>query len=107
MTERRGDGIHFSSVQAPSSVPSWVGRSSRELNVGSRGMLTSASLVVSVVVPMLLHPGEMLAAAAWFGMVTWLMARTRNIWDCVLAHAVTNALIAAHVLATGAWSLWA
>jgi hypothetical protein len=30
----------------------------------------------------------------------------RKLSDAVLAHATTNALIAAHVLASGKWSLW-
>ena len=48
---------------------------------------------------MLYHqPGEFLAAAVWFGMVTWLMVRTRNIWDCVAAHAVTNVLLGIYVV---------
>jgi exosortase E/protease (VPEID-CTERM system) len=32
--------------------------------------------------------------------------RRGRLGDAVLAHAVTNALLAAHVLATGSWSLW-
>ena len=27
---------------------------------------------------MLMHPGELFAAAVWFSMVTWLMLRTRE-----------------------------
>ncbi len=51
------------------------------------------------------HPAELLAALAWFSLVTWLMLRTRNIWDCVAAHAVTNLLMGAYVVATGNWHL--
>src|SRR5262249_48518838 len=32
--------------------------------------------------------------------------RRGQLMDAVLAHAVTNALLAAYVLATGAWALW-
>ncbi len=52
------------------------------------------------------HMGEPLAAAAWFGMVTWLYLRTRSIWDCVVAHAVTNLLLGVYVMYTGSWYLW-
>ena len=52
------------------------------------------------------QPGEFLAAAAWFGMVTWLMVRTRNPWDCVLAHAVTNLLLGIYVVVWHEWALW-
>jgi CAAX prenyl protease-like protein len=37
----------------------------------------------------------------------WWMVRTRSLADCILAHAVTNASLAAYVLATGSWSYWA
>ena len=58
---------------------------------------------VGTLVPVLMHPGEMLAAAAWFSLITGLMALTRNIWDCVVAHATTNLLLGVYVVATGEW----
>jgi uncharacterized protein len=36
----------------------------------------------------------------------WWMVRTRNLWDCILAHAVTNALLAAYVIGAGQWQYW-
>ncbi|MCX6627127.1 MAG: CAAX prenyl protease-related protein [Candidatus Solibacter sp.] len=36
----------------------------------------------------------------------WWMVRTRNLADCILAHAVTNAVLAAYVLVTGQWQYW-
>lgn len=36
----------------------------------------------------------------------WWMLRTRNLADCILAHAVTNALLAAYVLLWGQWQYW-
>jgi hypothetical protein len=33
------------------------------------------------------------------------MLRTRNIWDCVAAHATTNLLLGIYVVATGEWWL--
>jgi uncharacterized protein len=36
----------------------------------------------------------------------WWMIRTRNLWDCILAHAVTNALLAAYVIGAGQWQYW-
>ncbi len=70
------------------------------------GRASAGAIAVSIVVPVLTHPTEALAAAVWFGMVTWLMIRTRNIWDCVVAHAVTNLLLGIYVVTTGNWSLW-
>lgn len=71
------------------------------------GAVNPAAVLVSIVVPVLSHqPGEFLAAAVWFGMVTWLMVRTRNLWDCVAAHAVTNLLLGIYVVTQHQWELW-
>ena len=34
------------------------------------------------------------------------MIRTKSLADCVLAHAVTNALLSAYVMATHNWQYW-
>jgi len=34
------------------------------------------------------------------------MIRTRSLGDCILAHAVTNACLAAYILAAGQWQYW-
>ena len=36
----------------------------------------------------------------------WWIVRTRNLADCILAHGVTNGLLAAWVLATAQWQYW-
>ncbi len=36
----------------------------------------------------------------------WWMVRTRNLWDCILAHAVTNGALAAWVVLGGQWQYW-
>jgi hypothetical protein len=36
----------------------------------------------------------------------WWMLRTRNIWDCILMHAVTNGALAAYVVIGGHWQYW-
>jgi hypothetical protein len=70
------------------------------------GTITPLAAVVGTAVPMLMHPAELLAAAVWFSLVTWLMTRTKNIWDCVAAHAVTNLLLGIYVVMCGQWQLW-
>lgn len=72
----------------------------------SFGTASRTALVVGTVVPMLMHPAELFAAAVWFSLVTWLMLRTKNIWDCVAAHAVTNLLLGIYVVAQHQWQLW-
>ena len=36
----------------------------------------------------------------------WWLIRTRNLWDCILAHAVTNGVLAAYVVLAGQWQYW-
>jgi len=36
----------------------------------------------------------------------WWIVRTRRLADCMLAHAVTNGLLAGYVMTTGAWRYW-
>jgi uncharacterized protein len=69
------------------------------------GVVNNAALAAGTIVPMLLHPGELLAAAVWFSMVTGLMIKTKNIWDCVIAHAVTNLLLGIYVVSFDRWQL--
>jgi membrane protease YdiL (CAAX protease family) len=69
------------------------------------GVTTNMALAVGTLLPVLMHPAEIFAAAVWFSLVTWLMLKTRSIWDCILAHAVTNLLIGLWVLYSGDWFL--
>ena len=69
------------------------------------GTASRSAIVVGTIVPMMMHPGELLAALVWFSMVTWLMLKTRNIWDCVVAHGVTNLLLGVYVVLSGEWHL--
>jgi uncharacterized protein len=68
------------------------------------GKVNRLAIVLGTLVPVLSHP-EIFAAAVWFSLVTWLMLRTRNIWDCVAAHAVTNFLLGIYVVTSGNWKL--
>jgi uncharacterized protein len=69
------------------------------------GKANTLAIILGTVIPMSMHPGELLAALAWFSMITWLMLRTRNIWDCVVAHALTNLILGVYVVASGTWRL--
>jgi membrane protease YdiL (CAAX protease family) len=71
------------------------------------GKVNRLALILGTAVPMLMHPAELLAAAVWFSMITWLMLRTRNIWDCVAAHALTNLIMGIYVVTMGgdAWRM--
>jgi uncharacterized protein len=69
------------------------------------GEANRAAILIGTLFPVLYHP-EKLAALVWFSLVTWLMLRTRNIWDCVAAHAITNAMLGIYVVIAHDWRLW-
>jgi CAAX prenyl protease-like protein len=67
------------------------------------GTVNVAAIVAGTLFPVLSHPAELLAAAVWFSGITWWMVRTKNLWDCVTAHATTNLLLGIYVVCTGEW----
>jgi CAAX prenyl protease-like protein len=36
----------------------------------------------------------------------WWMVRTRSLWDCIIAHAMTNGLLSVYILATHRFEYW-
>lgn len=74
-------------------------------NIGYRGLGAGALLTASIY-GVATHPTEAIAAFLWFGLVTWLMVRTGNLWDCVVAHGVTNLLLGIYVIWFAQWHLW-
>lgn len=82
----------------------WVHNLSWE-NVGFKD-LTVGALFAASIYGVATHPQELIAAFLWFGLVTWLMVKTENIWDCVVAHAVTNLLLGVYVIWFAQWHLW-
>jgi CAAX prenyl protease-like protein len=68
--------------------------------------LSRMALLTPSIYGVLTHPSEAIAAFVWFGLVTWLMVRTGNLWDCVVAHAVTNLLLGIYVIQSSSWHLW-
>lgn len=53
----------------------------------------------------LVHP-EWLAAAVYAALLNCLMYWKRDLWNCVVAHGVSNLVLFVYVLATGTWKLW-
>ena len=60
----------------------------------------------------LVHP-QRLVSIAWAAVIAWLLIRTRSLGACIVAHAVTNLLLAAYVLLatlamgrTSEWYFW-
>jgi uncharacterized protein len=52
------------------------------------------------------HGNWWLTAVGWAILVNALLVYTRSLGACIIAHAVTNLLLAAYVLKTGDWSFW-
>lgn len=69
------------------------------------GRVTAISALVGTLLPMLMHPGELLAAAVWFSMISLLAWHTKNLWECIAAHSATNLILGIYVLTNGAWWL--
>ena len=74
-----------------------------KLPIGSSATIVWVSVAVYAAAS---HPAEMIAAVVWFSLVTWLVVKTKNIWDAVAAHAVTNLLLGIYVVSTESWELW-
>jgi CAAX prenyl protease-like protein len=53
----------------------------------------------------LAHP-EWLAAAVYCALLNGLIYWKRDLWNCVVAHAVSNLVLAIYILTTGNWQLW-
>jgi CAAX prenyl protease-like protein len=53
----------------------------------------------------LAHP-EWLAAAIYCMLMNLLIYWKKDLWNCIVAHGVSNLCLAIYVLATGTWKLW-
>jgi CAAX protease family protein len=69
------------------------------------GRFTPFSFVGVTLLFTLAHP-EWLAAAVYCVLLNLLLAWTRDLWSCVVAHGVSNLVLGVYILATGSWELW-
>lgn len=72
----------------------------------SLARLGTRALLVAPVYGALTHPGEAIAAIAWFSLVTVLVCKTGKFWNAVVAHGVTNLLLGIYVCVFAQWHLW-
>lgn len=68
--------------------------------------LGTRALLIAPAYGALTHPGEAIAAIAWFSLVTLLVCKTGKFWDAVVAHSVTNLLLGIYVCVFAQWHLW-
>jgi CAAX prenyl protease-like protein len=54
----------------------------------------------------LVHGNWWLTSIVWALMIGWLLVRRKSLGACIVAHAVTNFLLALYVLYTRDWSFW-
>ena len=69
------------------------------------GAFSAVALLVNVILFAVSHP-EWLAAAVFALALCLLLRFTRNLFACVLAHAVTNLMLGVYIVQTGQWQYW-
>lgn len=69
------------------------------------GRFTGAAFAVNVALMALSHP-EWLVAGLFSAAMCALLARTRSVFACIVAHAVTNGLLGVYVLSSHDWKYW-
>ena len=69
------------------------------------GKFTQAGAAISCVVFAAAHP-EWIPAVIFALAMTALVWKTKSIFLCVIAHAVTNLALGIYVITQGAWALW-
>jgi CAAX prenyl protease-like protein len=69
------------------------------------GQFSLLSFTVVTLLFTVAHP-EWFAAAVYCALLNGLIYWKRDLWNCVVAHAVSNLVLGVYVLATGTWELW-
>lgn len=69
------------------------------------GRFTPFSFAGVTIMFALVHP-EWLAAAIYCALLNLLVFWTRDLWNCVVAHSVSNLILGIYILATESWQLW-
>jgi CAAX prenyl protease-like protein len=69
------------------------------------GRFSTMSFVVVTLLFTLSHP-EWFAAAVYCALLNALLIYTKDLWNCIVAHSVSNLLLAVYVVAGGEWWLW-
>jgi uncharacterized protein len=70
------------------------------------GAYTASSMIVTVILFASEHGPYWEVGLAAGLIYNWWMIRTRSLGDCILAHAVTNGILSAYVIATNQWQYW-
>ena len=74
----------------------------RNVPIGTYSLSSSAMITLLFT---LAHP-ELIAAAVYCVLINALLYRTRDLLQCIVAHAASNFALGIYVLQTGTWELW-
>jgi hypothetical protein len=78
----------------------------RSINTWHQGDWSWAAVAISTLVFMIGHAViEWPAAVAYSLLLSYLLIRT-NLLACIIAHGVTNIMLAGYIYLTGSWQLW-
>jgi uncharacterized protein len=69
------------------------------------GRITTRSFAVVTLLFALAH-SEWFAAAAYCSLLNGLLYWRADLWNCVVAHGVSNLVLGIYILSTGSWELW-
>jgi len=69
------------------------------------GRFSGSSFLFVTLLSTLAHP-EWLAAAVYCALLNGLLYWKKDLWTCIVAHAVSNLALGLYILTTGAWWLW-
>lgn len=78
---------------------------SAEWNEVPLGRFSGMSFLGVTLLFTLAHP-EWLAAAVYCALLNGLLYWKKDLWSCIVAHAVSNLVLGLYILTTGAWWLW-
>jgi CAAX prenyl protease-like protein len=69
------------------------------------GTFTTGSFLWVTLLFTMAHP-EWLAAAVWCVLINLLLYWKKDLWNCIVAHGVSNLCLAAYIMLYDAWYLW-
>jgi uncharacterized protein len=69
------------------------------------GQMSARSFAVVTLLFTLAHP-EWIAAAVYCSLLNGLLYWKRDLWNCIVAHGVSNLVLGIYILSMGSWELW-
>jgi CAAX prenyl protease-like protein len=80
--------------------------SPNDFKLATVGERDATAIVVVCLAFSFVHGNWWLTSIVWAAMVAWLLVYTKSLGACIVAHAVTNLLLAGYVLYSRDWAFW-